>query len=272
MGSSLRTIGLAAAGGLANVAIVLALYARADYPTLESTVDIAGLVIPVFAVGFVPILVSAHTRLLSPTVGFLAALVGTTYVELTTPMPEWGELGGYVVVDGPTHVASYANTWYVWLSLVLVAGLLEFALRRGYDVADERLRHLPPLPLSRAALAGTVAGFAGLVGIATALLVLRAGIRPPAAALIVFAAAAAVTVVPIWAVLARGLVLPAALFAVVVPYFLIVEVFVATECPVHLLLFGPYAVVLALVGALEAALRARLRGWNGGRFVGEHRR
>ncbi|WP_306053119.1 hypothetical protein [Natronococcus wangiae] len=264
-----RTAALATVGGVGNAAVVLALYARAEYPTLESTV---GLAAPVFAVGLVAVLVSASTRLVAPTVGFLAALIGTTYVELTSPMPECGELRGYVVVDGPTYVADYANAWYVWLSLALVAGLLEFAIRRGYGIADGRLRNLPAFPLSRTAIAGTVAGFAGFVGIATALLVLRAGIRPPLAALVVFAAAAAVTAVPLRALLARGLLSPVLLFAVVVPYFLIVEVFVATDSPVHLVLFGSYAVVLSLVGALEAAFRSRIRGWSGGRFVGERPR
>lgn len=272
MRPSLRKIGVATVGGLANVAVVLALYVRADYPTLESTVDIASLGIPVFAVGFVPLLVSAHTRLVAPAAVFLAALGGTAYVELTTPMPEWGELGGYVVVEGPTHVGSYANAWYVWLSLALVAGVLEFAVRRGYGIAGTPVTNLPAFPLSRIVLVGTVVGVAGLVGIATTLLVLRAGIRPPIAALVVFAVAAAVTAVPLWALLGRGLLSPAVLFAVLVPYFLVVEVFVATDSPVHLLLFGPYAVVLAIIEVLEAALRSRLRGWDGGRFVGEHSR
>ncbi len=79
----------------------------------------------------------------APAAGFVFVLGGTVSVELATPNPEWSTLDGYVIVDGPTHVASYANTWYVWLSLLLVAGGLEFAIRRGYGVGDDRLRNLP---------------------------------------------------------------------------------------------------------------------------------
>ncbi|RQG97209.1 hypothetical protein [Natrarchaeobius chitinivorans] len=254
------------AGGVLNVAVVLALYARGGYPTLES---VAGIAVPAFALGFLALFVSAHTRLFAPAIGFLAVLAGTASVELTTPHPEWGTLDGYVIVDGPTHVASYANTWYVWLSLVLVAGLLEFGIRRGYGLGGERLRNLPTVPLSRATLAWFVGGGSSLVGAATVLLVLRAGIRPPVASVAVFAVTAAVVGVPLAALLGRGIVSPAVLFAVLVPYFLTVEVFVATDSPVHILLFGPYAIVLAVAWALEAGIRSRLRGWEGGRFADE---
>ncbi|WP_255170610.1 hypothetical protein [Natrononativus amylolyticus] len=257
-----------AVGGLANAGVVLALYARGGYPALESIAEIGSLAATAFALGFAALFVSAHTRLVSPALGFFAALAGATSLELTSPMPEWSELGEYVIVEGPIHAASYANTWYVWFALLLVAGTVEFAVRRGYGIGDRRLRHLPALPLSRPALVGTVLGASGLVGAATTALVIRSGIRPTAAALVVFVVATAVAAVPLAALLARGLLAPAALFAALVPYFLAVEVFVTTDSPVHILLFGPYAVVLVAVWALEAALRSRLRGWDGGRFVG----
>lgn len=262
-------LAVSSVGGLANVVAVVALYARGEYPTLESTAGIAVLAATAFVVGFVPIFVSSHTRLVAPALGLLAALAGTAYLEVTTPMPEWGRLGEYVVVDGPTHVSSYANAWYVWLALLTVAGVVEFALRRGYGIGDRRLRNLPTLPLSRGALVWTVGGFAALVGLATVLLVLRSGIRPPIAAIVVFVFAAAVTAVPLAALLARGIVAPTVLFAPV-PYFLIYEVFVTTDSPVHILLFGPYTIVLAVAWALEAAIRSRFGGWNGGRFTGRN--
>lgn len=266
-GFSGRAVGAGTVGGLANVGFVVALYARGDYPTLESVLGTGLLAATAFAVGFAALFVSAHTRLLAPASGFLAVLAGVTAVELTSPPPEWGELGGRVIVDGPTHVASYANAWYVWIALLLFAGIVEFAIRRGYEIGDRRLRRLPALPLSWSVLVRTVLGASGIIGLATTALVIRAGIRPAATALVVFVVATAVAAVPLAALLARGLLAPVALFALLVPYFLGVEVFLATDSPVHILLFGPYAVVLAVAWLLEAAVRSRLRGWDGGRFA-----
>lgn len=264
---STPTVAVATGAGLANVAVVLALYARAGYPALESAVEVAVLTVLVFVTAFVPVLVSAHTRLLSPAIGFGAVLAGTVYLELTTPSPEWSELGGHVVVDGPTHVGSYANAWYLWLALTLLAGVVEFAIRRGYGVGDHGLRNLPQLPLSWGTLARTVVGFASLVGVTPMLLALRYGVHPSAIAFVLFAATAAVVAVPLAALLSRGLLSPIVLFSILVPYFLLVEVFTTTDSPVHILLFGPYAVVLAVASLLEATIRSRLRGWNGGRFT-----
>ncbi|ELY94312.1 hypothetical protein C482_18427 [Natrialba chahannaoensis JCM 10990] len=264
---SLLSLAVGATGGLLNVTCVLALFARGSYPVLDSPTQLTVLALAGFTLGFVALFIASYTRLLTPAVGFLAVLAGTVSLELTTPLPEWGELGGYVIVDGPTHVSSYAHTWYVWLSLVVVAGLVEFGLRRGYGVGDGRLRNLPSLPLSRSGLGRTVATAAGLVGLATALLVLRAGIRPAAVLVfVVFVVATAVAAVPLVALLSRGLVVPIALFALV-PYALAVEVFVTTDSPVHILLFGPYALLLLATAVVEYWLRANLSGWDGGQFV-----
>ncbi|OVE85539.1 hypothetical protein [Natronolimnobius baerhuensis] len=260
------TLALAAVGGLVNLAIVFGLYIRAAYPILESTGDVAVLAVALFAVGAIAAFASAYTRLLTPALGWLAALAGTAYYELTTPMPEWSEFEGYVIVDGPTHVASYANTWYVWLALALFAGVLEFGIRRGYGLGERSLRNLPELPLSRADLGRAVVGFGALVGVATMLLAIRSGLPRLATALAIAVLATAVAAVPLAALLARGLLLPTVLFAPV-PYLLVYEVFVTTDSHVHILLFGPYALVLALAWALEAVLRSRLRGWDGGRFT-----
>ncbi len=257
---STRALTIAAVAGLANVAVVVGLYARDGYPVLESTSATAVLVATAFLVGVVPALLSVHTRLIAPIVGFLALLVGVGFLEVTTPSPEWGELGGYVVVDGPTHVGSYANTWYLWVALLLYAGVLEFGLRGTYGLADGRLRNLPSVPLDRRSLAVLSAGSAVVVGLATATLVVRSGIRPTLAAAVVFVFAAAVVAVPLVGLFVRGLVTPVVLFVALVPYALVVEAFVATDSPVHILLFGPFAAVLALAGALEAAGRARFGG------------
>lgn len=261
-------VATAVLGGLLHVTIVLALFARAAYPTMESVVGIASLAVTTFAFGAIALFVSAYTRLLAPAIGFVTVFVATIYLELTSPLPEWSELNGYVIVEGSTHVASYAGAWYVWLALLLYAGVIEFAIRRGYGIGEHRLRNLPELPLSRQAVGWVVALCSGLIGAATTLLVIRAGIRPTFAAVAVFGFAVAVAAVPLLALLSRGLLTPTVLFALLVPYFLIVEVFVTTDSPVHILLFGPYAVVLAVAWALEALIRSRLRGWDGGRFTG----
>ncbi|WP_418283048.1 hypothetical protein [Halorubrum sp. DTA98] len=78
-------------------------------------------------------------------------------------------------------------------------------------------------------------------------LVIRSGIRPPSAALVVFVIAAAVAAVPLAALLMHGIVLPTLLFAFFVPYMLSVEVFTATDSSIHTFLFGPYAFILAIV-------------------------
>ena len=266
---STRAVTIATVTGLVNVAVVVGLYAREGYPVLESASATAVLVATTFLVGVVAALLSAHTRLIAPVGGFLALLVGVGWLEVTTPSPEWGELGGYVVVDGPTHVGSYANTWYLWVALLLYAGVLEFGLRRTYGLADGRLRHLPSVPLDPRDFAVLTAGSAVAVGLATAALVIRSGIRPTLAAAVVFGFAAAVAAIPLVGLFARGLVAPVVLFVALVPYALVVEAFVTTDSPVHILLFGPFAIVLALAGALEAAGRARFGGGNRGRVAGD---
>lgn len=263
---STPAVAVAAAAGLANVAVVFALYARADYPALELSLGVASLAVLVFTAGFVPVLVSMHTRLYSPAIGFVAVLAGAVYLELTTPSPEWSELGGHIVVDGPFHVSSYANAWSLWIALTLFAGVVEFAIRRGYRVADRSLRHLPEFPLSWRTIGRTVVGTAALVGVATVLIV-PDGPGVSVLTLVIFTAVAAAVAVPLAALLSRGLLSPIGLFALLVPYFLLVEVFTSTDSPVHLFLFGPYAIVLAVAGLLEATIRSRLRDWNGGRFA-----
>ncbi|WP_049922884.1 hypothetical protein [Halopiger djelfimassiliensis] len=267
MRRSSTALGIAALGGLVNAGTVLALYARGDYPALESTGWIAVLVTMTVVLGFLPVFVSAYTRLLTPAVGWIAVFAGTVVLEVRSPMPEWGRLGEYVVVDGPTYVSSYATAWYVWLALLSFVGVVEFAVRRGYGIGDGRLRNLPTLPLSRRSRRLIGGGAACLVGLATTLLVVRTGIDPTVTAVVVFLFTVAVTAVPLAAVLGEGIVTPTVLFTPVL-YALVYEVFLTTGSPVYLLLFGPYALVLVAVWKLEAGLRARLGGWNGGRFTG----
>ncbi|EMA44658.1 hypothetical protein [Halobiforma nitratireducens] len=259
----LASIAAGVTGGVANAAVVLALYARADYPALESATATAVLAFGAFAVGFVPLALAVYTRLFAPAAGFVALVAGTVSLEFTSPMPEWGTQGGAVIVDGPTHIGSYANTWYVWLALAAVVAAAEFGVRRQYGIADGRLRNLPDRPLERADRYAIVLGTAAIVGVGTSLLVVRSGIRPSLLVPIVFGFAAAVTAVPFVALFEDGTLLPLALFAVV-PSLLVFEVFVTTDSPVHILLLGPYAVVLALVWLLERTARQRLGGLDDG--------
>ncbi|SEW21080.1 hypothetical protein [Natrinema salifodinae] len=263
-----RTVAIAGLGGLANAAVVAALLVHFDYPLLDSTVDLAVVATMAFLLGAVPFSIAAHTGLVAPAGGLAALLCGTVYVELTTPIPEKvGELGGYDIVEGPFHIYNYADSWLVLLALLLVAGVAEFAIRRGYGLGAARLRNLPALPLPWRTLAKTVAGVAALVGIGTVVLVDESAGLTPETVFVVFVSAAVVTVVPLAALLARGLLAPLVLFALVVPRFLLVEIFLTTDSYVHILVFGPYAIILAIAWKLEALLRSRYRGWNGGRFA-----
>lgn len=264
---STSTLGASILGGLLNVVVIFAVLAHIDYPTLSVATGTAVVATTGFALGFIAIFVTVHTRLLSPAIGYLAVLAGTTYLALSTPQPEWGELNGHIIVDGPTHVLSYANSWYVWLALVLYVGVIEFGFRRGYGIGDHRLRNLPDLPLSRWTIAWVSAGFAGLIGVTTVLVIFQTGIRLSAADVIFVVFIAAVAAIPLVAILRYGVLLPAVLFGVFVSYMLTSGVFVTTESPVHILLFGPYAIVLVLAWVVESALRSRFRGWNGGRFT-----
>ncbi|MFC4541195.1 hypothetical protein ACFO5R_04545 [Halosolutus amylolyticus] len=263
-------ITIATLGGLAHAAVVSTLLTRIDYPLVDSTAGLAALAAGAFLLGFVAFLVTAHTRLYFSAIGSVALLVGVTYVELTSPDPQTvGELGGHDIVEGPFHVYHYADNWALLLSLLLVAGVAEYGLRRGYGPGADRLRNLPDLPLRRRTLAGVVVGVAGFVGVATVLLVQKSATLGVDGALVVFACVAAVTAVPLAALLGEGALVPLFLFTLVVPRFLLVEVFLTTDSYVHILALGLYAIVLAIVGLLETRFRARYRGWDGGAFT-EH--
>ena len=266
---STRALGFSAVAGLANVATVAWLYTRFDYPLLESPGSTAVFAVTAFVVGFVPTVFTIHTRALSPVFVFLGALTGGVVLEVTSPPPEWGELGGYTVVDGPIYILNYASAWYLWLALALFAGTVEFGLRRGYRLGGDRLRNLPELPLSRGALTRIVGGVAALFGFAVFLLTLRQGPSPRIAAVAILLGAIAVAAIPLAALLWRGIVSSLVLFSLWVPYILLVDVFRTTESPVHLLLLGPYALVLVIVWALEEVLRRRVGGWDGGRFTAD---
>jgi len=78
-----------------------------------------------FAFSFLVVLLSVHTRLLSPAVGLPTLLVWTTYQDVS--LADVGVVGGRWVprrLDGFVYLTSYVGTWYVWLAmLVIVVGL-----------------------------------------------------------------------------------------------------------------------------------------------------
>lgn len=266
---ALRTVSVAGLGGIANAAVVVALLTYFDYPLIETNAELATLAAQAFLLGFVPLLITAHTRLLAPAGGFAILLGRVVHAELTSPAPEKvGELGSNAIVEGPFHVRNYAEAWFALLALLLIAGVVEFALRRGYGLGADRLRNLPALPLSRPVLVGVLAGLSGFVGASAVLLVRQSTGLATGEAAGVFLGAAAATAVPLAALLTRGYLAPLFPFALAVPHGLLVEAFGTPDSYVHISILGRVAVFLALVWLLEYLFRSRYRGWNGGGFVG----
>ena len=265
---SSTSIAVATLGGLVHVTVVFVLFIRFDYPILESTAAIVYNAIAAFTFGFVPVLIAAHTGLLVPVSGFTALLVGVTGAELASPAPEWGTMGEYTTVDGPIYVAQYSSSWPAWIALLLVAGLAEFAIRRGYRLGDRRLRNLPPLPLSDRGRTRLVASGSICFGLGTVLLAGVSSGLDPTETVVVFGLATAAAGVVLATLLARGLVVPLTIFALWTPNVLYTEAFRSTDSGLHLLLFGALAVVCAVCWKLEEVIRTRYRGWDGGRFAG----
>lgn len=253
-------LGLATA--VLNVAVVLALYDQYGYPFPEGAA-LVGFVATLAAFGFVPGFVSGHTRLGIPALGFLAFLAGVTIAEVTSPAPEWGQLGDFTVVHGEVYINRWANRQSVLVALLLAGGVAEFGVRSAYNLADDRLRNLPGLPFSPYVVAWVAGGFGALFGTTVALMVWRIGASPTGIELVVFACATLAAAVPLAALLARGLVVPLILFLLVVPRPLLREVFVGTDSPLFLILLGPFALVFAIAGAVEYYVRTRARDDGG---------
>ncbi len=251
-----RSPAAATLGGATNVAVVLALYDRGEYPALEVPAELAVLVLTSALVGAVVVGASAHTRLLTPAVGLAALLVGVIALETTTPTPTWERLGDAIVVDGPTHASSYATAWPLWLALGCYLGTLEYALRDRYALAADRLANLPTLATDRRRLVGQLGTVAGFLGLATGLLVVDSG-GGLVVAVVVAILTAATGLVALVALVRWRLVGPAVCVVGVLPSILLVEVFRTTESPVHFLLLGPFVLVLVLVAGLERAVRLR---------------
>lgn len=270
---SARTLLVGIAGGAVHLAVVEFLFRRLDHVPEAlwplSSVDGA---VTVFAVGFVTVLAAAHAGLVSPPVGLGALLAWATLRDLTTPTPEWSELGGTLVVDGPVFLTSYVGTWDVWLGLLVVVAGVEYGLRRHHAIGDGRLRGLPALPEDGrdAAVAAGVAGGAigALFGLSVVAWAAGIGVRPAAIVPVLFLTTTAAAAVPVGAAVFRGLVTPAACFvASVVPSLLRLTFTVSEGGPAFLLALGPLAIGFAVAGAGEHALRRRFGGPGAGARV-----
>lgn len=262
---SVKTVGIAVFAALLHVTTVLVLVRQYDYPMTEAFLPLLAVSVGAFGYAFVPTLVSVHTRLVTPVLGLVASVVAVVVATATSPAPVWGTLGSQSVVIGPVYVWNYVTAWPILLALTFVAGVTEFAIRHGYQLASGRLQALPSLPFSRWMLAVTVIPVAGLLGTATALTTSSAGSM--VGLLIVGSLVAVATIIPLVALLSRGLVVPIALFAVFVPPVLLAGMFGTPDSGVHLLLLGPYAILFCVGWLFESLLRSRYRGWNGGRFA-----
>lgn len=259
---SLRTLLVAMAGGLAHLGVVEFLFRWLNHVP-DSLWPLASLSSAgfVFGFGFLVVLLSTHTRLGSPIVGLAAMLGWSTYRDFVSPLPEWSELGGHLVVDGTVYLTSYVGTWFVWLATFVVLAAVEYGLRNHYQVGNTRLRNLPPLPASRRATALTACAVGGTFGIAVVAWMAGVGVNPSWIVPVLAVPTALAAAVPVGAAVGRGLVTPAACFFAVVVPVLLNQTFVGGEGgPVFLLMLGPLAIGFAIVALLENALRSRLPG------------
>ncbi|WP_418282753.1 hypothetical protein [Halorubrum sp. DTA98] len=261
-----RTLLVAAIGGVAHLSVVEFLFRWLGHVPDSlwplAAVESAAFV---FAFGVLVVLLSAHTRLLSPVVGLPALLAWATYRDVVSPTPVWSELEGYLVVDGPVYLTSYVGTWYVWLATFVVLAAVEYGIRQRYGLGDNRLRNLPPVPPSRRATVLVAGAVGGTFGIAVVAWMAGIGVNPTGIVPVLAVTTALAAAVPVGAAVGRGLVAPTACFLALVVPALLNQTFVGSEGgPVFLLVLGPLAVGFAIVGALENALRSRLSRRFGG--------
>ena len=272
-------------GGLANVAVTLELLERVESPFFEpgretalnsamigSVADAPHVWLGVFALGFVPLFVTAATRLLAPAGGFAALLGDVAHTVLMAPFPEATPMVGGLLVEGPFYASNYAKSWYAWLPLLLVAGIVEFALRRGYGFDDERLRYLPTLPLSRSQHWTIALGAGLLVGLGIGLLDPTSYYQSDAPTVLeILVPGCIATAIALTALLTRGLVTPMALYVYWTSGIVEATVFPPHPSPEHhthpAVMFLFLSVALPLLALLEWALRSRVRGWDGGVFA-----
>lgn len=243
------SVSVAALGGVVHVVALLALFEFLEYVTIDATLPIGIFALLAFTQGAIAVLASAHTRLLTPAGGLIVVFSGVIARELSTAGDP--RLFGMYVVSIGTGIT---------IALLSFAGVVEFALRRGYGLGAGRLRNLPPLPQSRSRRR-IVVGSAGFVGATAGVLGFLFG--GPGTALIVWFLAAGAAAVPLSALLRDGLVAPLVPFALIAPYVLYGHAFYMLEVSgMGLVLLGPAAVLSVLVWKVEAVVRSPPSGWD----------
>lgn len=261
-----RTILGAVVGGVAHLVVVEFLFRWLGHvPDSLWPLASAGSAAFVFTFGFLVVLLSAHTRLLSPAVGLPTLLVWATYRDVASPMPEWSEIGGNLVVDGSIYLTSYVGTWYVWFATFVVLAAVEYGIRHHHEISEQRLRNLPPVPSSRRATLFVAGAVGGTFGVAVVGWMAGIGVNPTWIIPVLAVTAGLAAAVPVGAAVARGLVTPTVCFLALVVPGLLRQTFVGGEGgPVFLLMLGPLAVGFAVIGLLEDGIRSRLSGRSGG--------
>jgi len=252
---SAGTLLAAIGGGAVHLALVEPLFRALNHtPPERWPLADPGRAAGLFAAGFLVALVVAHTRLLSPAVGLVAALAWATLRDALAPPPEWSEVGGFLVVDRTVYLSAYAGGWTVVVGLIAVAAGVEFGLRRQHGTGGDRLRNLPPAPsrVRDAALVSVALG--GVFGVAATARIAAFGVSPGTAVPVMAATSTVAAAVPV-AAAALGLVAPAACFALLVPPLARGVITGGEGGPVLLLFLGPAAIALAGVGLIEGWLR-----------------
>ncbi|SEQ72887.1 hypothetical protein [Natrinema salaciae] len=272
-------------GGVVNVVLTLALLTRVNSPLFRpgeqtslnsvfvgSIFDTPHIWVGVFTLGFVPVFVTAATRLVAPSVGFVSLLGGVASTVLASPVPEGMTGPTGLVIDGPVYASSYAKSWYAWLAVLLVAGVAEFVLRYEYGVGDDRLRHLPDFPLSRSRFWLIVCSAGFVVGLGVGLLDLPSYVQTDiSTVLVVLVPTGVATAATLAALLSRGLVAPLALYAFVAPAIVADAVFPSYPSPEGShpeLSFLYLSVAVSVLALLELVIRSRDSDRDGGIVAG----
>ncbi|AGB16825.1 hypothetical protein Halru_2239 [Halovivax ruber XH-70] len=246
--------------GFAHALLVYGLFSLFEYQAVVPNAPMAAILLGSFCLGFVAIGCSLYTRLLTPGIGFGALVTVVSVVELTTPGPERiGELGGAIVVDGAFYVLWYAESWAVWLSLLLVGTIAEYAIRSRYELGSDGVRPLPTLSRSRSTGITLVGTVSVLVGIAVLTQLEASHNWDLTASILGGGFATMATAIALGAVLGRGLLAPVALYTVVVPTAMGTEVFTAPDSGMHVLAIGMLAAASIGIVVIETSIRTGVR-------------
>ncbi|WP_408956725.1 hypothetical protein [Natrinema sp. 74] len=271
--SLVGSVVLGCLGGFLNVVLTLGMLTHVNSPLFEpgnptslnavfvgSVLETPQIWIGVFALGFVPVVVTAATRLVAPAGGLGLLLGGVVSLVLTAPAPEAVMGPTELFIEGPVYASSYAKSWYAWLSLLIVAGVAEFTLRSEYGFGDDRLRHLPDFLPSRSRSWLTLCSAGFVVGLGVGLLDLPNYVQTDVSTVcFVLVPTGVATAAMLAGLRFSGLVAPLTLYAVAAPAIVAATVFPSSPAPegphpgLSFLYLSAAVFVLAL---LELAIRS----------------